>query len=197
MHPMRGASVRQRFAFKSSLRSMDAYAFFDLLTDTAMLDEVDSLLPDHRERLLPPTETLSMFLAQALDSDRSCQFAVDAFVSRRVALGLSRSSTATGAYCKARQRLPEAMVVVLAAIYGQAHEHGRIDTLGMARPARPPGGRHDRADARYARQPGRLSAAVFASAGTGISTVPAGDTDLFVQRCGAGCGSVPLPGQGA
>jgi hypothetical protein len=67
---MRSASVRQRHALRRSLRSIDAYAFFDLLTDSSMLDQVDSHLPAHRERLLPPTETLAMFLAQALGADR-------------------------------------------------------------------------------------------------------------------------------
>jgi hypothetical protein len=61
-----------------------------------IFDEVESLLPDYRERLLPPTETLAMFLAQALGSDRSCQFAVDTFVSRRVAFRKARSSRVTG-----------------------------------------------------------------------------------------------------
>ena len=119
MHPMRSTSVRQRRALKRGLRSIDAYAFFDLLTDPSMLDEVESQLPVHRERLLPPTETLAMFLAQALDADRSCQRAVNSFVSRRVAGGLSACSTSTGAFCRARQRLPEAMVRSLLRFTGQ------------------------------------------------------------------------------
>lgn len=110
MHPRRSVRARQRSALRRSLRSIDAYAFFDLLTEGSMLDEVESQLPAHRERLLPPTETLAMFLAQALSADRSCQQAVNAFVARRVAGGLSACSTATGAYCRARQRLPQAMV---------------------------------------------------------------------------------------
>ena len=77
MHPSRSACARQRRALKRGLRSIDAYAFFDLLTDPSMLDQVESQLPMHRERLLPPTETLAMFLAQALSADRSCQQAVD------------------------------------------------------------------------------------------------------------------------
>ena len=66
MHPMRSACARQRSALRRGLRSIDAYAFFDLLTDASMLGEVESHLPVHRERLLPPTETLAMFLAQIL-----------------------------------------------------------------------------------------------------------------------------------
>ena len=119
MHPMRSACARQRSALRRGLRSIDAYAFFDLLTDASMLGEVESHLPVHRERLLPPTETLAMFLAQALSPDRSCQQAVNAFASRRVAGGLSACSTSTGAFCRARQRLPVAMVSSLLRSSGQ------------------------------------------------------------------------------
>ena len=40
MHPIRSARLRQRHALKRGLRSIDAYAFFDLLTDPSMLDQV-------------------------------------------------------------------------------------------------------------------------------------------------------------
>ena len=88
----------------------DAYRFFNLLTSPELLTKVDELLPDHRERLFPPTETLSMFLAQALSSDRSCQKAVNTIAVNRVLGGLSACSTHTGGYCKARQRLPTEMI---------------------------------------------------------------------------------------
>jgi hypothetical protein len=39
-----------------------------VLTSDALLDKVEELLPEHRERLYPPTETLSMFLAQAMSA---------------------------------------------------------------------------------------------------------------------------------
>jgi len=42
-------------------------------TGPRLLDEVQALLPKHRERLFPPTETLSMFMAQALSADGSCR----------------------------------------------------------------------------------------------------------------------------
>jgi hypothetical protein len=119
MHPMRSVCARQRHAFRRGLRAIDAYAFFDLLTDTSMLDEVEAQLPAHCERLLPPTETLAMFLAQALSSDRSCQHAVNSFVARRVASGLSACSTSTGAFCRARNRLPTQMVAALLRFTGQ------------------------------------------------------------------------------
>lgn len=97
----------------------DAFSFFNLLTGTGLLDQVESLLPEHRERLFPPTETLSMFLAQALSADRSCQRAVNDTAIKRLTGGLPVCSTHTGAYCRARKRLPVEMVSTLARYTGQ------------------------------------------------------------------------------
>jgi hypothetical protein len=119
MHPNRHVRSQQRRTLRQ-VRTTDAYAFFDLLTDEATLDQVESLLPAHRERLLPPTETLAMFMAQALNADRSCQNAINEFSARRVAGGLHPCSTSTAAYCRARQRLPQSMVSSLVYFTGQA-----------------------------------------------------------------------------
>lgn len=67
MHdPIRNARAQQR-QVRSQVRNSDAYGFFNLLTGPELFDKVESVLPEHRERLFPPTETLSMFLAQALE----------------------------------------------------------------------------------------------------------------------------------
>lgn len=123
MHPKPKASVRQQRRVRQQVceqaRASDAYAFFNLLTGPDLFDEVESLLPPHRERLFPPTETLSMFLAQALDADRSCQKAVNNTALHRLAGGLPPCSTHTGAYCRARKRLSTSMVRTLACSTGQ------------------------------------------------------------------------------
>ncbi|QVL48707.1 MAG: hypothetical protein KFB96_24630 [Thiocapsa sp.] len=54
-----------------------------MLTSAQLLDGVEALLPAHRERLFPPTETLSMFLAQVLSADGSCRQAVDEAVAEK------------------------------------------------------------------------------------------------------------------
>lgn len=107
------ARIKQR-RIQNLIKNSDSYSFFNLLTGPEMLSMVEQLLPDeHRERQFPPTETLSMFLAQAMSEDRSCQKAViDAAVKRTVG-GLSPCSTATGGYCQARKRLPLEMVSAL------------------------------------------------------------------------------------
>ena len=118
MHPNPSVRARQQRIGKHASNS-DAYSFFNLLTGPELLGQVESLLPRHRERLFPPTETLSMFLAQALSADGSCQKAVNDVAVKRLAGGLPLCSTGTGAYCRARERLPVEMVCTLARYTGR------------------------------------------------------------------------------
>ncbi len=113
MNPSRLACAPQQRRVRSHVENSDPYTFFNLLTSPELLGEVEALLPEHRERLFPPAETLSMFLAQALSADRSCQKAVNDAAVQRWSGGLPRCSTHTGGYCRARQRLPVGMVSTL------------------------------------------------------------------------------------
>ena len=97
----------------------NSYDYFNLLTSSEMFETVESVLPEHRERTFPPTETLSMFLAQAMSVDRSCQAIVDDAAVKRLLGGLPVCSTYTGGYCKARQRLPLTMVSTLTRYSGR------------------------------------------------------------------------------
>jgi len=113
MHASRNAHSYQEKALSVNASAQDANSFFNLLTSPEIFDTIESLLPVHRERQFPPTETLAMFLSQALQADRSCQFTVNEAATRRIISGLKPCSTFTGGYCKARQRLPLSMVSAL------------------------------------------------------------------------------------
>ena len=52
-------------------QNSDSFYFFNLLTSDGLLNTIEHLLPEHREREYPPTEILSMFLAQCMNADRS------------------------------------------------------------------------------------------------------------------------------
>ena len=104
------SSRPQRHRIRQRSRAIHSYDFFNVLTDPDLLDVVDEQLPVHRERLFPPTTTLALFMAQTLNTDASCQATIDRHVVERIANDLSPCSTATGAYCRARQRLPLTMV---------------------------------------------------------------------------------------
>ena len=62
------------------------------------------------DRVLTPLVTLATFLAQVLSDDHSCRAAVARLKAYLTARGLPACSLATGGYCKARQRLPEALL---------------------------------------------------------------------------------------
>ncbi|WP_211455460.1 IS4 family transposase [Collimonas antrihumi] len=117
MHNNRSVLSRQR-RVRHHAAAHDAFRFFDLLTSPELFDTLEATLPAHRERLFPPTETLSMFMAQAMKSDRSCQGIVDDVAVKRLLHGLPLCSTKTGAYCKARRRLPLEMVSEMAITTG-------------------------------------------------------------------------------
>lgn len=72
-----------------------------------------------RERIYTPAITLWTFLSQLLDADHSCRQAVARLLAWRTAAGLPRCSPENSAYCKARTRLPEALLARLTRDTGQ------------------------------------------------------------------------------
>ena len=104
---------QRRSSIERRARATEAVEFFNVLTSPELLETTESLLPEHRERLYPPTVTLSMFMRQVLEADGSCQKAVNGWAAQRAADGLRACSVRTGGYCRARQRLPLEMVSAL------------------------------------------------------------------------------------
>ena len=92
----------QQQQIRRHLGQSDAFTFFNILTGSELFDPLEALLPAHRERQFPPTETLAMFLRQALSEDRSCQRAVNDAAVARAAGHLPRCSTHTLAPIAAR-----------------------------------------------------------------------------------------------
>jgi hypothetical protein len=141
---------QHRDSISQRVRKHSAVDFFNVLTGPELLELTETHLPAHRERLYPPTVTLSMFIQQSLAEDGSCQRAVNGWAAQRVAEGLSAQSVRTGAYCRARQRLPVEMVTALTRetgqlLCGQAHTGWRwrgrrvklVDGTGLSMPDTP------------------------------------------------------------
>ena len=112
--------ISQQHRVRHYVAVSDTFRFFNQLTSPDLFDALEATLPDHRERLFPPTETLSMFMAQALKPDRSCQGIVNDVAVKRLQYGLPPCGTNTGGYCRARKRLPLEMVS------GMARHTGRL-----------------------------------------------------------------------
>jgi hypothetical protein len=118
----------QHLTFASVLRSFGAAAgmpFADVLTEQdiqkACADE-NVFFGDGEGDIYTPAVTLWAFLTQCLSASKSCLAAVARVMVLRLALGLPLCSAGTGAYCKARAKLPETLLRRLTGQIGTAIE---------------------------------------------------------------------------
>jgi hypothetical protein len=107
-------SAQQQRCIGKQAQTVDSLHFFNLLTGPQLLEPLEALLPEYRDRKYPPTVALAMFLGQVLSADDSCQNAVNEAIVSCLLRGAAASSANTGGYCLARQRLPQEMVRELA-----------------------------------------------------------------------------------
>ncbi len=101
------------FAARQQLQDQPGLPFAEHLPATLVHQTARELGCFFRERIYSPAVTLWMFLSQVLDADHSCRQAVARLLAARTARGLRPCSPDTGAYCKARQRLPEPLLRAL------------------------------------------------------------------------------------
>ncbi len=118
------ASVREQVGFlrRQFLQDGDL-PFTDVLTEdviTPALAAVGGWL----DRVFSPLVTLWVFLGQVLSPDHSCRAAVARLIAHRLARGQRPCSAETGAYCQARQRLPESFFADVARQTGRTLEAG-------------------------------------------------------------------------
>jgi hypothetical protein len=105
----------------------------DLLTEQHIrtaCDELDCEFATEAHHVWTPALTLWTFLSQCLSDSKSCAAAVARALALRVGLGLSPCSVATGAYCKARAKLPVALLSGLTTQLGDELER-QADTSGF------------------------------------------------------------------
>jgi hypothetical protein len=108
-----------------------------------------------------------------------------------------RNSVNTGAYCKARQRLPvEGMVRTLTPVHGTAVERSRADRMALSRTEREVGRWHRDLDARYGGAPGLLSVAVEPTSRSRLAAGTLGRSDLLVDRNADRWVHLPVNGTG-
>lgn len=99
--PNRAEILKQKFANSVGL------PFRDLLPESTIIEALEAEKVKYRNRLFNPIVTLWTFLSQVLDTDKSLQNAVSRVVAWLAEAGELIPSTDTGAYCKARLRVPE------------------------------------------------------------------------------------------
>src|SRR6478672_7625172 len=107
-----------RFLRRQFLQDGDL-PFTDILTE-GVIERALSTLTGWLDRIFSPLVTLWVFLGQVLSADHSCRAAVARLIAHRLARGQSPCSAQTGAYCQARQRLPEEFFSEVACSVGRA-----------------------------------------------------------------------------
>src|SRR6516225_5314458 len=95
--------------------------FTNVLTEEAIAQALTAL-GGWLERIFSPLVTLWVFLGQVLSADPSCRAAVARLIAHRVSRRQCPCSAKTGAYCKARKRLPETFFPEVARKTGRALE---------------------------------------------------------------------------
>jgi hypothetical protein len=79
----------------------------DVLSEGLVAQTLTAVGVVWKDRIYSPLVTLWVFLSQVLSSDHSCRAAVARLIAHRIAGGQKPCSAETGAYCQARDRLPE------------------------------------------------------------------------------------------
>lgn len=92
--------------------------FTNVLTQEA-IEQALTTLHGWLDRIFSPLVTLWVFLGQVLSADHSCRAAVARLIAHRLARGQRPCSARTGAYCQARQRLPESFFADVARSVGR------------------------------------------------------------------------------
>src|SRR5499427_10367992 len=112
-------SVREQVGFlrRQFLQDGDL-PFTDVLTEDVITQAL-AAVGGWLERVFSPLVTLWVFLGQVLSADHSCRAAVAHLIAHRLSRGQRPCSAETGAYCQARQRLPESFFADVACSGGR------------------------------------------------------------------------------
>ena len=100
--------------------------FTDVLSETTIAPALEAIEASWKDRIYTPLVTLWVFLSQVISADHSCRAAVARLIAHRLSRGLAACSPRTGAYCQARERLPETFFSAVACLVGRALE-SRVD----------------------------------------------------------------------
>ena len=107
-----------RFLQRQFLQNSDL-PFSDVLSADSISQALTAANVVWKERIYSPLVTLWVFLGQVLSQDHSCRAAVARLIAHRVGHGQTECSADTGAYCQARERLPEKFFAAVACHVGR------------------------------------------------------------------------------
>lgn len=93
--------------------------FTDVLSEGLVVRTLMAVGVFWKDRIYTPLVTLWVFLSQVLSADHSCRAAVARLIAHLISRGEKPCSAQTGAYCQARERLPEKFFAEVACSVGR------------------------------------------------------------------------------
>jgi Transposase DDE domain len=120
LHCSQGSGIGQVELLQRRFAQAPGLPFAELLPEPVIVQLLDELEVEFRDRDYPPLVVLAMFLSQCADADPSLKQAVARQIAQRIAEGKPACSSNTGAYSKARKRLPEKFLAQLSRHVGKA-----------------------------------------------------------------------------
>jgi hypothetical protein len=113
-----------QFSMNSSIKKQrklmgSVDGFSTLMNPPGIQSILEKSMPKHRERIFTPMFTLHIFNRQVMGLNKSCRGALMESLPEFWTHTGTTFSTNTGAYCKARQRLPESFISALAKSSGK------------------------------------------------------------------------------
>ena len=112
--------IRQQFRFlRRQFLQDDTLPLSNVLSEDVVAEVLEETECSWVDRIYSPLVTVWVFLGQVLSADHSCRWAVSRLIVQRLSQGQSACSAKTGAYCRARKRLPEKLFSEIARKTGQ------------------------------------------------------------------------------
>lgn len=113
-------SLRQQIDwFRLQFAQHDSLPFSEVLSASTILDGLQAMNVRFYDSLYNPVTVLRLFLGQVMHANPTLATTVENFLAWRLGQGMSPCSTDTGAYARARQRLPEQLLAMLTRHTGQ------------------------------------------------------------------------------
>ena len=113
--------LRQQISFLRRQFLQDGeLPFTDVLSEKTIAPALDEIEACWKDRIYSPLVTLWVFVSQVISADHSCRAAVARLITHRVSRRQRACSPKTGAYCQARDRLPERFFSTVTCLVGRA-----------------------------------------------------------------------------
>ncbi len=101
--------------------------FSEVLPAQVIASAMEAMCLHSYDSLYNPVTVLWLFLSQVIHANPTLAVTVESFLAWRLGQGMLACSTNTGAYTRARQRLPEALLAMLTRYTGRAADQASLE----------------------------------------------------------------------